>query len=233
MIDETKEEAASLYVFDLLEGEELRRFESELEHNSELRAFVEEMRQTAAEISQQAPQFHPPAALQSRIFSAIAQQKRQPSVSAVASWIPWALAACLTIACILLAAERVRLQKQVALLESRDALSQMQIATLSSKLESAPRATAVVLWDGERQRGILRGVHIPPNDPNQDYQLWVIDPERKLPVSGAVFGVERDGTMKISFKPEAPIASAKAFAISLERKGGVPKAEGPMVLVSK
>jgi anti-sigma-K factor RskA len=29
------------------------------------------------------------------------------------------------------------------------------------------------------------------------------------------------------------VTSADAFAVSLERKGGVPKAEGPMVLVGK
>jgi anti-sigma-K factor RskA len=45
--------------------------------------------------------------------------------------------------------------------------------------------------------------------------------------------VGKDGVAEIVFHPKARITSAKAFAISLERKGGVPNVAGPIVLASK
>ncbi|MEP6686474.1 MAG: anti-sigma factor [Verrucomicrobiota bacterium] len=233
MIDEHLEEAASLYVLDLLEADELRRFEGKLENDPELRATVDEMRAAAALLAHGAPLRKPPASLESRIFAEIKKEQRPVAFRTASNWIPWALAACLTIACVLLIADRARVGKKLAQLETRDAMAQMQIATLSSKLENAPNAVAVVLWDSEKQEGVLKVADVPRNSRDRDYQLWIIDPKRKLPVNGGVFGVDEKGATKISFKPESPITSAQAFAISLERKGGVPKAEGPIVLMSK
>lgn len=233
MMNEPTEELAALYALDLLEGEEFRRFEEQLKGDADLRALVDEMRHTAAILSYRAPSRMPPASLKGQIFAELRRHKRSAAFPLLAGWLPWTIAACLTIACALLATESVRLHGKLARLESRDVMAQVQIATLNSKLKSAPRATAVVIWDAERQRGVLKVTNVPPNESDQDYQLWVTDPKRKLPVSGAVFGVDRDGTTKISFKPDTPITSAQTFAISLERKGGVRKAEGPIVLLSK
>jgi len=37
----------------------------------------------------------------------------------------------------------------------------------------------------------------------------------------------------LPFKPAQPVTQAAAFAISLEKKGGVPVAVGPIVLLGK
>ena len=37
----------------------------------------------------------------------------------------------------------------------------------------------------------------------------------------------------LGFKPDQPVTQAAAFVVSLEKKGGVPKAEGPIVLLGK
>jgi anti-sigma-K factor RskA len=37
----------------------------------------------------------------------------------------------------------------------------------------------------------------------------------------------------VPFKPDQPVAHAAAFAVSLEKKGGVPKAEGTIVMLGK
>jgi anti-sigma-K factor RskA len=129
--------------------------------------------------------------------------------------------------------ERERLAKELARLQERDSLSQMQIATLTSKLAEAPKATAFVIWDAENQRGVLTTVDVPPNAADRDYQLWVVDPKYQIPVDAGVFTVKSGEATKILFKPKQQVSSADAFAVSLERKGGVPKAEGPMVLVGK
>lgn len=132
-----------------------------------------------------------------------------------------------------LSRERERTSGEIARLQERDSISQMQIATLSSKLSEAPKATAFVIWDAENQRGVLTAVDVPPNAADHDYQLWVVDPKYQIPVDAGVFSVKNGETTKIVFKPKLRVTSADAFAVSLERKGGVPKAEGPMVLVGK
>ncbi|MDP9004441.1 MAG: anti-sigma factor, partial [Verrucomicrobiota bacterium] len=129
--------------------------------------------------------------------------------------------------------ERDQKAAEIARLEERDSLSQMQIATLSSKLAEAPKATAFVIWDAKNQRGVLTAVDVPANTADHDYQLWVVDPKYQIPVDAGVFSVKNGETTKVVFKPKRPVTSADAFAVSLERKGGVPKAEGPMVLVGK
>jgi anti-sigma-K factor RskA len=233
MINEQLEEQASLYVLELLDPEEMRAFEAQLAGNSELRERVDFLQETAAKFAHGAPLRQPPAELESRILNAIRSEKPVATKAPAVNWLPWALAACLALACVLLAVDRTRMQQRVAGLEKRNAMAQMQIATLASQLDSAPRANAVVLWDAEKQEGVLKVAGVPPNESNRDYQLWIVDPEYKQPVDAGVFHVADEGTTRISFKPKLRISTAQAFAVSLERKGGVAKAEGPMVLMGK
>jgi anti-sigma-K factor RskA len=149
------------------------------------------------------------------------------------NWIPWTLAACLALSCAYLVAESGGLRKRIARLEKRDIFSRVHIASLSSKLESAPNANAIVVWDGKKQRGILKVRQLPRNAADRDYQLWLVDPRYKDPINGGVFHVANDGTLSVAFQPNAPVREAQVFAISLERKGGVRKAEGPIVLLGK
>jgi len=234
-MNEQLEEQASLYVLDLLEPEESRAFEAQLADDAELRAQVDALRETAANFAHDAPLRQLPAHLEAQILNAIRSQPvgAAPSASVGRNWLPWALAACLALACVLLAADRARMHERVARLEKRNVMAQVQIATLASQLESAPRANAVVVWDSEKQEGVLKVTNVPVNDSDRDYQLWIVDPEYKQPVDAGVFHVEKEGTTKINFKPKSRVTSANAFAVSLERKGGVPKAEGPMVLLGK
>jgi anti-sigma-K factor RskA len=234
MIDEELEDQASLYALELLEPEEARAFESRLTSDPELRERVDFLRETAAKLAHGAPARDLPGELEARVMKAIRSEEPAAAKSpASVNWLPWALAACLGIACAILAADRANMHQRLARLEKRNAMAQMQIAMLASQLESAPRANAVVLWDPEKQEGVLKVAGVPPNEANRDYQLWIVDPEYKQPVDAGVFHVADEAPTKISFKPKARINSAKAFAVSLERKGGVPKAEGPMVLMGK
>ena len=76
--------------------------------------------------------------------------------------------------------------------------------------------------------------HLPPLAPDQDYQLWLIDPQYPIPVDGGVFTVDpATGEARVTFKADKPVKSVAKFAVSLERKGGVAKAEGPMVLLGQ
>ena len=126
-------------------------------------------------------------------------------------------------------ADVTSLRAQVADFKTRDALSQIKIATLASMLKNAPRAMAVVAWDPVAQRGILQTLHMPAATAGQDYQLWIIDPDYQAPVSAGVF----DPATRSNFQPLHPIAKADKFAVSLEKKGGSLEPQGPIVLVGE
>ena len=231
-MNEALEEQASLYVVGLLEGEEAVAFERQLERDAELQAFVDALDETAAALAHAAPPRPLPPELRDRVLGAVNRGKAIP-FPVRSRWIPWSIAAALALTCSYLVAERSGLRHRMTRLEERDVLAQIQIASLTSKLQNAPNANAVVVWDEKKQRGILKVTALPRNADDRDYQLWLIDSRYKHPVDGGAFHVANDGTMRVPFQPAAPVREAQGFAISLERKGGVPVAEGPMVLVGK
>lgn len=327
MIDDPQQELAALYALDLLEGPEKSAFETALAADAKLRALVVQLRETSASLSLIAPQITPPAALKSRIREKIAATPSsvlrppssvfRPPSSVLRGFLPWAVAACLALACAgigqlyvstrtqsallrdqaalaelelrsahqQIEAERLLAQRQLtdaatqltererqlAALDERVAaltatsaeagraaaqlrerlaatdtqlselreklqaqgdLAQFKIATLASLAGNSPEALAVAVWNPTTQEGILRVDHLPALASNQDYQLWVIDPAYPIPVDGGVFTVDpATGHARINFRPNKPVTNATKFAVSLERKGGVPKAEGPIVLL--
>lgn len=233
MIDEHTEELASLYVLGLLEPEELRSFEAALCSDAELSTVVSELEASAAALAHALPPQTPSAHLKNRILNEIRGGKEVVTFSKGLNWLSWAIAACLALFAGAVTFDRARLQRENADLSQRDALSTIQIATLNSMIENAPKGVAVVIWDVERQRGILRVENMPAPRVDQDYQLWVIDPRYKLPVNGGVFHFEDNVVAKVSFQPDQPVETANKFAISLERKGGAPQHEGPIIMISK
>ena len=114
-----------------------------------------------------------------------------------------------------------------------DPATNIQVATLTSKFSNAPEASAVLAWDSEKQRGVLNTNKVPPSAADRDYQLWIIDSRFADPISAGVFRVEKSGSTRYVFKPAIRIEMPSAFAVSIERKGGVAKAEGPIVLAGK
>jgi anti-sigma-K factor RskA len=108
MIDDQKEELASLHAFGLLEGAERDAFVAEIARNSELSKRVNELRFAATALAHSAPEATPPAALKARIFKSVAKleesrssAKAAPEVAPFPIWFPWLAAACLTVATIL------------------------------------------------------------------------------------------------------------------------------------
>jgi hypothetical protein len=117
-------------------------------------------------------------------------------------------------------------------LASQGTLADYKISTLASLLGNTPQALAVAVWNPANQEGVLTVQKLPALAADKDYQLWIVDPQYPIPVDGGVFKVDpASGEARINFHPNRPIKSVAKFAVSLERKGGVPKAEGPMVLL--
>jgi len=120
----------------------------------------------------------------------------------------------------------------IADLRSQADVARLKITSLASLAGNSPQARAIAVWNPDRQEGVLVVSKLPALQADKDYQLWVIDPQYPIPVDGGVFTVDpATGDARVNFKPGKNVAVAQTFAVSLERKGGVPKAEGPMMLI--
>jgi anti-sigma-K factor RskA len=129
------------------------------------------------------------------------------------------------------------LSKQLQDVTAKLGVKNMELAVLRATSANSRYAegSAAVVWNQEKQEGILKVENMPGLQASKDYQLWVVCKQCKHPVSAGVVKVEADGTTSITFKPTEHIAEALKFAISVEEKGGVPvKSEtGPIILASR
>lgn len=110
-------------------------------------------------------------------------------------------------------------------------LSELKVATCKSLLDQAPRALAVAVWQPSRQAGLMVVDQLPALPADKDYQLWILDPRFPSPLDGGVFQVDpASGHAEFVFTAPGPMDPVARFAVSIERKGGVARAEGPFVL---
>jgi anti-sigma-K factor RskA len=242
MIDERKEETAALYVFGVLEQGEARAFEQEMSADGELRTFVDELMRHTATLAHAAPQKAAPPHLKERILENIkrggAGAEDIPGGKVVPFRIsqvilPWTMAACFAVIAGVLVVDRTKLKSELADLQTRNDVCQMQVAMLDSMNGKPRQGLAVVIWDPSTQTGVLKGEDMPRPAANEDYQLWVVDPKYPQPVNAGVFNVDGNGSTKAMFKPSLPVSASGKFAVSIERKGGAAQHEGPIVMLSK
>lgn len=119
-----------------------------------------------------------------------------------------------------LSTEKETLLAELTVLRDDRKLDKTRIAVLGSLLKDQPTAVAVSLWRQEQQDGLLVVENLPALPAGKDYQLWVIDPNLKTPVSAGVFKVDVTGKVRIEFKPDHAVQSAYKFAVTREKEGG-------------
>ena len=81
-----------------------------------------------------------------------------------------------------------------------------------------------VVWSDSKQEGYMRFRNLPKNDVNvYTYQLWIFDETQdpKTPIDGGIFDVNADGEIVIPIDAKLRARGAKAFAITMEKPGGV------------
>jgi len=234
MIPEDLQDQAALYALGVLSSGETIAFEKAMSGNPELRAMVREMREAAADIGRTVPSKLPPPELKQRVLREVALEKqanpgslRRPSLN----WLPWAIAAVLLVFCGILAVDRTRLQHRIAATRADESLSQATLVTLASPNGEHPDAKVTVAWQPDQQSGIIMIHNMPPAGGGRDYQLWAVDAGHKDPINAGIIHVDANGVARVRFKPDQKATQVKAFAISLEREGGVPKREGPIVMI--
>lgn len=235
MIPDDLQDQAALYALGALNAGETAAFEAAMSGNVELHAMVREMREASAGLARGVPAQQPPAELKQRVLRAIALEKQAgPSGRPTATsfnWLPWAIAALFLVFCGMLALDRARLQRELADARAADSLSKATLVALTSPTGDHPDAKATVTWQPDRQSGVITINNMPPAGAGRDYQLWAVDANHKDPINAGIIHVEPNGVTRVRFKPDQDASQIKAFAISLEREGGVPKREGPIVMI--
>ncbi|MBX3364947.1 MAG: anti-sigma factor [Phycisphaeraceae bacterium] len=84
--------------------------------------------------------------------------------------------------------------------------------------------TGDVVWSPSNGEGYMRFVGLPPNDPaKEQYQLWIVDAELGLSqrISGGVFDVPTSDEVVVPIRPALGFTQPVAFAVTIERPGGV------------
>lgn len=115
----------------------------------------------------------------------------------------------------LLASQREKLAAEMASLAGPDT----RTIALTGQAAS-PSASARVFVEPKARRAIVFFYNLPANANDKSYQLWIIRSDQPKPQSAGVFSVAQDGqaTVKVENLPtDVPI---KAFAVTLEPRGG-------------
>ena len=259
MISEDQQDTAALYALGLLDAEEAAEFERAAARDPELGALVRELRDAAALAALEAEQVAPPGGLRAEVLARVAAEAAAvvptPITTAPApaptnvvrgpwtatSWIPWAAAAALAAVCGVLWMQTGKLRTEVASLRQAsgftapaERLQQIVFCELDPVTKAKPIPRVAIAWDAERREGVARLSHLDPPGEGKDYQLWVVEDGVKDPVSAGVMKVNPEGSAEAVFKPAAPgNQKAVAFALSVERAGGVTKNQGPIVMLGK
>lgn len=150
-----------------------------------------------------------------------AERARRWSKFAVAALI--AIAAATALYVIARPIGKNAMESRMALLAQPDVV---QVAWSDWAVEGAgpeiPGVTGDVVWSDSAQRGYMRFVNLPVNDPTkQQYQLWIIDKERGMSqrISGGIFNGSPGETV-VEIEPRLLVNKAAAFAITIEKPGG-------------
>jgi len=113
-------------------------------------------------------------------------------------------------------------EQRLAMLASADAV---KVTLGATKDPAASGVTGDAVWDPQSQTGFLHFVGLASNDPRvRQYQIWVFDGNRdkRYPVDGGVFDVPAGvSEVVIPIHTSLSIGQAKAFAVTVEKAGGV------------
>jgi hypothetical protein len=110
-------------------------------------------------------------------------------------------------------------QREAMLASVRDAV-RLDCAAAAGAGETA--AAGDVVWSPSRQRGFLRISGLAKNDRSRSqYQIWIVNGNRRHPVAAGVFDVDREtGDVIVPILPQAFVQGPTMFAVTVEQPGG-------------
>jgi anti-sigma-K factor RskA len=169
MISERRETQASLYALGALPPEELREFEAALRTDPQLKTLVAELRDASGAMVAGFPQVTPPPALKSRVMSVVADRavtpvaptrivaQDAPHTPGWMVWLPYALAACFAVLCVVLISLGRNLREQALALSEQLTDRTAEVDDLKGRLEQLQAQTDLTGSNYEQRIADARG----------------------------------------------------------------------------
>lgn len=239
------------YALGILTAEEILLAEAHLEQCADCRRELVELRQVVSALPDAVGLHDPSPALRARILEAasarpraaedgiksdqfvlpsvVEDRPRQPKTAKTSLWErlfspgpAWAVASLVIVAALFLS--NLFMWMQVRRLQSAAPLR--SIALMGTEAAGEAAGTLVISRDGEY--GVLVADHLPALDPDQQYQLWLIQDGKR--VSGGVFSVNPEGYGALLVTSPQPLESYQSVGVTVEPYGGSPGPTGQKVL---
>lgn len=125
---------------------------------------------------------------------------------------------------------------RAALAKAEESLSIVQRPGLNlvalKETKDAPPAAGHVLLSPPTGKALFYAFDLPQVPPDKTYELWWIT-EKKGPVQAGLFRPDERGLGRIETTIPADAGAIQAAAVTVEQAGGVPKPQGPMVLLGQ
>jgi hypothetical protein len=169
------------------------------------------------------------------------------SPSGMFGWLGWAVAAAACIALAFVVFNRPgnqdiiaggptptpTVQRELTPADLRQQLLDTEQALIKAEWGkgNVPEAEGIsgdVVWSDDKQTGYMRIRGLPVNDKNREqYQLWIFESAKleEFPKDGGVFDVNSEGEVIIPIDAKLLTRDPKAFAITVEKPGGVVRSE--------
>ncbi len=241
---ETQEEFFAASALDCLDAEDAAHLQALLERQPAKTSELVSFQRTASLLGLSVPAVAPDPALKERVFGEIERISRRrlpvimnrsaPSAAAPRftfdSLLPWAAVVLLALTSAWLWLQNTRARADFARL--RDSV--LQPNSLHASVlwgdSTRPQTRAELIFCTRLQQGklVVHGLESPP--PDHVYQVWLQTDSAAAPVSAGVFRIGPGGEGEIILRPAVKVKKLCKVLISLEKAGGVPKAEGPVVL---
>lgn len=246
------EEDFDLYALGTLDPEEKRGIESHIKNCAACLDRLAAAHARIAMLGLAAPAADPELRVKQRLMLRVQEQAKGSAVK-TQSWFQafwrhpaasWGFAAVAGVAALILAVGNHRLNQEIRKFHAESQEQQAVIARARAVFEllTAPDTQGITLTSTPEKprpagrvyyhpsRGLLfYATNLPAPPFGREYQLWLV-PAEGSPISAGVFDPDRNGDASILL-PKLPAGvTAKAFAVTLEPRGGVPQPTGPRVL---
>lgn len=248
------EELLPSYALGALDGEDLRELEEHLEAGCpECRRQLDLWNRDLEALAESAPPVAPSEMARARVLRVAGGSRSR----GVPGWVYPAIAALLLISIgsgislwrlrgevRSLAAERGRLERQVAALdrearlardEARRAAQALQVVAapgvrtvILAGLKPAPRSAGRTYVNPQTGDALFYAFGLPDLPQDKIYQLWFIAGGK--PVSAGTFSVDERGAGSLRVDRIGDVGGIQAWAVTMEPQGGVPQPTGEMVL---
>jgi anti-sigma-K factor RskA len=130
-------------------------------------------------------------------------------------------------------------QRELAVAQASDTDARQRLAVLTADdvrvinlagQTPAPGAAGRAFWSASQKRLVFTASNLPTLSPGRQYQLWVIPPGEKTPISAGMLDLQAGGrVLTLADSPRA--VQVGAVAVSEEPVGGVAAPTGPIVLL--